>query len=67
MRRGAWREHVDLIAKAVMINQQTCYGVTTTPKGRTRRGVPMTSTLENARRLWLAAVCAPSGASYARA
>jgi integrase len=43
-----WREHVDLIAKTLMIKQQTCYGVTTTPKGRTRRGVPMTSTLEQA-------------------
>jgi integrase len=43
-----WREHVDLISRMVMVKQQTCYGVTTTPKGRTRRGVPMTGTLEQA-------------------
>ena len=23
----SWREHVDLIAKTLMIKQQTCYGV----------------------------------------
>jgi integrase len=45
-----WREDVDLIAKTITVNQQTCYGVTTTPKGRTRRVVPMTPTLENALR-----------------
>ena len=27
-----------------------CYGVTTTPKGRTRRSIPMTSALEQALR-----------------
>jgi hypothetical protein len=31
-----WREDVDLVAKTITVNQQTCYGVTTTPKGRTR-------------------------------
>ena len=41
-----WREDVDLIAKTVTVNQQTCHGETTTPKGRTRRTIPMTSTLE---------------------
>jgi integrase len=45
-----WREDVDLVAKTLTVNQQTCYGVTTTPKGRTRRVVPMTATLEQALR-----------------
>jgi integrase len=45
-----WREDVDLIAKTITVNQQTCYGETTTPKGRTRRTIPMTSTLEQALR-----------------
>ena len=45
-----WREDVDLIAKTITVKQQTCYGVTTTPKGRTRRTIPMTSTLEQALR-----------------
>jgi integrase len=45
-----WREDVDLIAKTITVKQQTCYGVTTTPKGRTRRTIPMTSTLELALR-----------------
>ena len=43
-----WREDVDLIARTITVNQQTCYGETTTPKGRTRRTIPMTSTLEQA-------------------
>ncbi|MFN0248756.1 MAG: tyrosine-type recombinase/integrase, partial [Kofleriaceae bacterium] len=43
-----WREDVDLIAKTITINQQTCNGETTTPKGRTRRTVPMTTTLYEA-------------------
>jgi integrase len=29
----------------VTVNFQTCNGTTTTPKGRTRRTIPMTSTL----------------------
>jgi integrase len=41
-----WREDVDLIARTITVNQQTCHGETTTPKGRTRRTIPMTSTLE---------------------
>jgi integrase len=45
-----WREDVDLVAKTITVNQQTCYGETTTPKGRTRRTIPMTSTLEQALR-----------------
>ena len=43
-----WREDVDLIARTVTVNQQTCHGETTTPKGRTRRTIPMTSTLYEA-------------------
>jgi integrase len=45
-----WREDVDLIAKTITVNQQTCYGETTTPKGRTRRTIPMTAALERALR-----------------
>jgi integrase len=40
-----WREDVDLVAATITINQQTRKGITGTPKGRTRRTVPMTSTL----------------------
>jgi integrase len=40
-----WREDVDLVAGTITINQQTRRGITGTPKGRTRRTVPMTSTL----------------------
>jgi integrase len=43
-----WREDVDLIARTITVRQQTCNGETTTPKGRTRRTVPMTSTLYDA-------------------
>ena len=43
-----WREDVDLIARTITVRQQTCYGVTTTPKGRTRQTLPITSTLEGA-------------------
>jgi len=43
-----WREDVDMIAKTLTINQQTCNGQTTTPKGRTRRTVPMTEALFDA-------------------
>lgn len=45
-----WREDVDLIARTITVNRQTCNGVTTTPNGRTRRTIPMTSTLEHALR-----------------
>lgn len=40
-----WREDVDLVARTVTVNFQTCIGKTTTPKGRTRRTIPMTATL----------------------
>ncbi|CAN5637356.1 hypothetical protein BH11MYX1_BH11MYX1_55380 [soil metagenome] len=40
-----WREDVDMIAATITVNQQTRNSETTTPKGRTRRMVPMTSTL----------------------
>jgi integrase len=43
-----WREDVDMIARTITVNQQTRNGQTTTPKGRTRRTVPMTSTLYDA-------------------
>lgn len=45
-----WRRDVDLIAGTLTINQQTRRGKTTTPKGRTRRTVPMTDTLRTALR-----------------
>ncbi len=40
-----WREDVDLIAKTITVNQQTRNEQTTTPKGRTRRTIPMTATV----------------------
>jgi len=40
-----WREDVDLIARTLTVNQQTRHGQTTTPKGRTRRTIPMTDAL----------------------
>jgi integrase len=40
-----WSEDVDLVAATITINQQTRKGITGTPKGRTRRTLPMTSTL----------------------
>jgi integrase len=43
-----WREDVDMIARTITVRQQTCNGVTTTPKGRTRRTVPMTTTVYDA-------------------
>ncbi len=36
---------LDLIAETLTVNQQTRNGVTGTPKGRTRRTIPMTTTL----------------------
>jgi hypothetical protein len=52
--RGGPKDGVDpaplMIAKTITVKQQTCYGITTTPKGRTRRTIPMTSTLEQALR-----------------
>ncbi len=43
-----WREDVDLIARTITVNQQTRNAETTTPKGRTRRTIPMTETLVQA-------------------
>src|SRR5678815_4162773 len=43
-----WREDVDMLARTITVRQQTCNGVTTTPKGRTRRTIPMTGTLYQA-------------------
>ncbi len=40
----------DRIAKTITVNQQTRNGETTTPKGRTRRTIPMTDTLHQALR-----------------
>jgi len=40
-----WRRDVDRVAGTITVNQQTRRGQTTTPKGRTRRKVPMTATL----------------------
>jgi integrase len=45
-----WREDVDLIARTITVNQQTCNAETTTPKGRTRRTIPMTDRLYDALR-----------------
>jgi integrase len=45
-----WREDVDMVARTITVRQQTCNGETTTPKGRTRRTVPMTSALYEALR-----------------
>jgi integrase len=43
-----WREDVDMIARTITVNRQSRNGVITTPKGRTRRSVPMTATLHDA-------------------
>lgn len=43
-----WREDVDMIARTITVNQQTRNKQTTTPKGRTRRTIPMTSRLHEA-------------------
>jgi integrase len=43
-----WREDVDMVALTITVRQQTCNGETTTPQGRTRRTVPMTSALHEA-------------------
>jgi len=40
-----WRRDVDLVAATITVNHQTRRGQLTTPKGRTRRTVPMTETL----------------------
>ena len=40
-----WKRDVDLVAGTITVNKQTRRGEMTTPKGRTRRTVPMTDTL----------------------
>ena len=40
-----WRRDIDLVAGTLTVNHQTRRGQMTTPKGRTRRTVPMTDTL----------------------
>ena len=45
-----WREDVDLIARTITVNQQTRHKQTGTPKGRTRRTIPMTEALYHALR-----------------
>jgi integrase len=43
-----WREDIDMVARTITVNLQSRNGVVTTPKGRTRRSVPMTATLYDA-------------------
>ncbi len=43
-----WREDVDMVAKTITVNFQTRNKETTTPKGRTRRTIPMTARLHDA-------------------
>ncbi len=43
-----WREDVDMVARTITVNFQTRNKETTTPKGRTRRTVPMTTRLHEA-------------------
>jgi integrase len=43
-----WREDVDMVARTITVNRQSRNSVVTTPKGRTRRSVPMTATLHDA-------------------
>ena len=45
-----WRVDVDMVAKTIIVNQQMRRGIVGTPKGRTRRTVPMTATLYDALR-----------------
>jgi integrase len=40
-----WREDIDFVNGYLTVNRQAGNGITGTPKGRTRRSVPMTSTL----------------------
>jgi len=42
------QDDFDLIARTITVNQQTRHGQTTTPKGRTRRTIPMTEALYTA-------------------
>ena len=43
-----WKRDVDLVANTITVNQQRRAGTTGTPKGRTRRTLPMTATLRRA-------------------
>jgi integrase len=43
-----WREDVDMVARTITVKQQMRRGVIGTPKGRTRRTIPMTDTLFHA-------------------
>ena len=45
MKALRWAEDVDLTAGTITVNQQIRRKVTGTPKGRTRRTIPMTSRL----------------------
>jgi integrase len=45
-----WKEDVDMLAGTITVNQQIRQGMLGTPKGRTRRTVPMTETLRQALR-----------------
>jgi integrase len=40
-----WKRDVDMVAATITVNKQTRRGQMTSPKGRTRRTVPMTETL----------------------
>jgi integrase len=43
-----WREDVDMVAGTITVSQQMRRGIVGTPKGRTRRTIPMTSLLWDA-------------------
>ena len=43
-----WKPDVDLVARTITVNQQIRLGVVGTPKGRTRRTIPMTERLRKA-------------------
>jgi integrase len=43
-----WREDIDLVARTITVNQQVHIGHIGTPKGRTRRTIPMTDRLYDA-------------------
>jgi integrase len=45
-----WREDVDMVARTITVRQQLRRGIVGTPKGRTRRTIPMTGTLYEALR-----------------
>jgi integrase len=45
-----WQEDVDMTARTITVNQQIRQGMLGTPKGRTRRTIPMTEALRQALR-----------------